>query len=1807
MKKCKWFSKLTALVLTVCMLAGGPGIRLLKVNADEDNELASQYVSEVKMFYADTEEEARRSCEEEGFYFCANDLKEESKSNIHAWLGYKTTDDEGDAITDLTLLDMKNSHYDEMTYEKYLDAHVKDYADLAGRYMILVNEFRSKNEAGSPNAKAAYDSLNMFYVDENKSHTAESNLLGEYLLTKADVTFFEKFIQRGNAQVLSAIANQLVMAASDFETDGTTWVDRAKTSAAMDMYETANSGQRNEYNSWYKEAAVKMIKDIRSFADIFAEASELYDQFGDTFGYAESDGITEESTIADIMERNPNCRIPEYVNALTMHAMLDGIVYQEAGETVVTDAALLYAEDEEESLAEATVIYSERMTLAEYFLALADDEDLDTHPEIMYPFVASMTVAQRTALRVGGLNTLIKGLYQLENYDSERESIKAETTQKLKDQGYEDGKIYLWSGVDTSMYGKLVVETSDSIEAKNSGDDLINSQNKAAREAASDWTIALQIIDYSLLATSGTIMVIQAMVGASLWEAGLACYCMSSIAAEAALTGTMIAWGVLGTLCCALFIISIIALVASLVYLAYTIMDSCGLFDDPDLTDYETIPDIVFHARENADGTYSVRYDAVKSNATTEYIITLYERMYGDGLSTMAVFFEPFNRYREVVSDIGAFQGLEDRWMALYYTKAPAAGSPIKVVPGESFILTQKNEYRAPEGTKPLTLISNSLAADINSIEINGKTGTPLYMFIITGSRSSGSETPEPGTSAEENEKENEEEKGQGGEIVKSDQYITRVQLAHASKKEDALNSLRKGNFLNIIEVNLTPYDGYTYLGYQYGSKKNALTDIRVSTQGTDPIVFGGSSYGRCGTREYGITPDGISLYATSSAAAGTPITRIEVRQERLEPGNSEGAEPVCLFSGGNAVDFKHKWSDNVYFIMADYAAIISRESVKIKQDDPVDGLYIYFWPEEQFKAGENKEQYVAGFSYFMAGDDNKGDYGTQMEFMQKFAKANGFELVMDGSSPLTVMTDGAAKMNPLARWRDVEGGALGYDWKYDMVHGMTYNKCNNVSDEGYGTHYHMIDIWKDEDVQTSMYFGVSYTYNPYRAITGIMGLITPYTETTSSLRFSGLQTAAGVLQPCNVSIQGNPVSQAGISYGYFNYTNMSTSLYTNDGTNQKSDLAWLSGGETEVLSRYLLVNGPTEGVKPIKRDQIKIVTSEKPGSISGYVPVCDLRTPGDYSHPMNFALDTTNKGSKYLYLYLKNDAGGRTEVDSSESAVYHKKHFVAAVYCGTGRTPEAAINDLYAKARQNWSSLVQAFPDLPETPLVSELDEIYTVDIGDDSPWYTLYKNNVKDCNPSNNHWVRGNEAAHERWGHAIYNDSFGDQNYCEARKDPDDKEHKNNCAYIGVVRTNYAEEKAVFKKTNEDGSTTSYDGIVYPVYALLKYYNDDSTAPSTLQVGSDTVLNYAGGPVKSKEGQYYLYYSTNSGTASFAAPITEIDISDEPFINGFNTSYSCMSSQRVGYRLPEYGSLRMRTDEYKYIHTKYDMDDLPYIEYLYLGIGKNRKEAYADLIGSTNASAATTVNCNYNSYSDRWIAVGYRRTKVATDAIRDVFLYVGDDPPEQIEIDGYTITTTKKQGKEVQNVKAGKITYYLMKHNLPVGAEVISLNEGGSGMNTYLYFTTKRCAYDLDINKEILPVRNMAFGYGDISPVHATAGDLAEVYKTTMYGMKIFDETAYKDPSWEYLLGIEGISPSEYKIDGSNGFPVSLNYGQLPDKDHRHTAGDKRVIMYLDHGSMVQKNGSVLKYSIRPNAELPYIGYYSANSKFGVMTQAN
>ena len=222
MRKTKILSRIIAAILILCVVFSGHGLTMLARAAEKDKELDELYVKEVKVFYGYNEEHARKACEAEGFTFCPEDLKQGTASHAKAYLGYKTTKDEGDAITDLTLLDMKDSHFEEMPYAQYLDEHISEYANAAAQMMVLVNEFRRLYKEGNPNALAAYDSLNMLYVDKDRKHNLEDNLLGKYIVEKADVTFFEKYMQRGNTQILSAMINQLSFAsASGLNEDGT--------------------------------------------------------------------------------------------------------------------------------------------------------------------------------------------------------------------------------------------------------------------------------------------------------------------------------------------------------------------------------------------------------------------------------------------------------------------------------------------------------------------------------------------------------------------------------------------------------------------------------------------------------------------------------------------------------------------------------------------------------------------------------------------------------------------------------------------------------------------------------------------------------------------------------------------------------------------------------------------------------------------------------------------------------------------------------------------------------------------------------------------------------------------------------------------------------------------------------------------------------------------------------------------------------------------------------------------------------------------------------------------------------------------------------------------------------------------------------------------------------------------------------------------------------------------------------------------------------------------------------------------------
>ena len=1861
MKKFRRFIAAVAFALAICMFISSEPFQMVSAVTGQDIVASKQYLSEVKMFYGRTQGAAKTACEKEGFVFCPTNLNKGAPNVIREgdlnskpvapmgiYMGYKTTEDKGDAITDLTLLDMKNTHYEKVDYQEFLDKHIEDFRNEAAQMMVLVNELKRQKEAGSPNALMSFDLLNLFYIDESKAHDAEDNKLGNYLINKADIPFFEKLIQRGNTMVIGRITDLLCSATSDYNKDGTTWVDRAKVSEVAVTYANATSATKNMYDEQCQDPAKQFVKKIRDFSKLYKEAKQRFDKYGDTLGYSKLKGMTEENGVEKLSNAGENCRYPEYIDALKTYAVLESISYVKAGEKVVNNASLLNDEDSKDDKEKSTQskdtvqTFTKDQSLADYIMELANDKTLDDHLSTVYPIVEAMTPAQRITLSLGGFGVLVEGLYQSKDYASKRNEAINEAIQKLKDNGCEEGRLYIWSGMDKSLYNKKVVETDASKEAKTSGIDYDNSINEAARKEQDNLQQVLNIVDMCTIGYSGIAMLATAALGTSLWALGTNILTTAAVNMAAASIGYAVVGYALGGLICALYVLNIVAMVVGFVLLIYNILQWTGALDIKEMIDYTEIPDAVLDVRQRAEGSYSVRYDSVKSNATKEVLRGDENYLGHDWIKSKSVGYINVSKISTDYAELTAYQGIYDRWMTMYYSKAPAAGEPIEVISGQEPFVTQDN-YRSPDGYRPLSLIVGSTAANVNGIDIGEQKGSPLYVFF-------------PGTS-----------KGQAsGNIIKDNgTYITKVRFSYSEKKEDAINLLKKDDY-EYFDTNLTPYKGYTYLGYQRGSAKNALTDIRVANSSSSAIVFGDASYGKMGQDGKETTPDGMALYATTESFAGSPIVSLSIQNKRQKAGN--GMEPVCLFSGGDAVDIGKTWKDNICSSGEDdeYAYFTTNSAIPlsytfsskayshefISEDDPSNGIYLYFQPKEQFKStdkdGKPAQRYIGGFSYFLAGDKDTTDnrFGSNYDYMQTFAKENGFELLKDGGSPARMMSDSAGEMTMATTWRDV-GGYPADTYNFDQVHTLYKNYVLADSDGGLihaaGFHAHceyaFSRLTRENEkmiYHTAMYFGVSYTYNPYRAITGVSGLITPYTETTKQIKYTGMKTPAGTFQACNVSMQGCPMMSAGITAGYYNFQTMNFPLYTNYEARQKSNLSWMTNKETEVLSHYLMTSGPRDKVSPLKESDVKFSTQENPGNKSGYVPLCDLRTPGDYEHPMNFALDTTNKGSKYLYIYLAKNAGGRAiereETKDAEGNVtqeqksisvtneYTAKKYVAAVFCGVGRNPEEAIANLYEKAAGQWQTIASEHDDISSRPMVTEFDEIVPVDLSSEHPWYTFHTNDTNISSLKNGVWVRGNEMSYYRWEGHKYTEVTKDQ------KSIDDYERDFKCAYIGVVRTNLRLGAA---------------------YGMVKYYTDAKTAPDTLNCGS-TECKLAGGPVNSSEGKYFLYYSTNSGTASYQAPITGLEVSDDIFINGYNTSFTVSESDRNDNKLPQYGQLRMRTDEYKYIHLGYDRAELPYYEQLYIGVGKSKEEAYTDMIGTTNAYAAMDVNCNYNSYSNQWIAIGYRRTSTLKNAIRDVFLYQGDNPPDEIRIKGgymkneveeeeekplseedldidvdvdIDIDIDEYEEEEEEETEAEQkqekadvppyvsykddeegIPYRLIKHNLKSGSEVVSLNKGNGGTKgLYLYYTKAPFYRDMSAESEVTPITNICFTYGDISPRYATAEDLTDVFERSYYAKLKCDISAYKNPIWECVLGVDG-SPNNWTPSGEGASRFSLNNGVRPGiGGNGWDSSDSRVYMYVDRANSNSEN----VYKIRDGGKLPEYGYYSPTSTFGYIKQ--
>ena len=242
------YTRILSLVLCVVMFS----LLVLNVFASEQT-VEKQYVKDVKLVYAESKDEAKKSVPD-GYEFLEYNLNEGTDEDTKVYLAYSTTTNPDEAVTDIKMMNMKGgfvlSDYEEQM--KDINDNVKN---LANDVKIASELFAENYFKGTLGAKAAYRALSAFTLEEDGGQT-----LADYLIYgNVEDIFYVKFVLNAHQNVLSAVISALTMAVQGEA--GNTWLDRLANNIE-DPYEV-----EEQPNYW--DDSVILWKQFYSFYEVY--------------------------------------------------------------------------------------------------------------------------------------------------------------------------------------------------------------------------------------------------------------------------------------------------------------------------------------------------------------------------------------------------------------------------------------------------------------------------------------------------------------------------------------------------------------------------------------------------------------------------------------------------------------------------------------------------------------------------------------------------------------------------------------------------------------------------------------------------------------------------------------------------------------------------------------------------------------------------------------------------------------------------------------------------------------------------------------------------------------------------------------------------------------------------------------------------------------------------------------------------------------------------------------------------------------------------------------------------------------------------------------------------------------------------------------------------------------------------------------------------------------------------------------------------------------------------------------------------
>ena len=663
----------------------------------------NKYIKEIFLSYGNSDAEAKSYLTDNGYEVLDYNLNEGADDTLSTkravYLGYKTTSDADEAITDMKLMNMKGG-YSVQDYQMLLDEQKDNIQLFLNNFIIAINEYRNNYNNEKGRAVAAHDLLNLIYEDDTQQY------MGDLLLNKikeeytddewsalstdeqAKVADMTTILMQGNANMILAV-EEIIALATDEGDD--LWLDRYSSAKSYDdMIDelVENNGITAA------EAAKKLSSEYDEDAKIIASKFDDYKTYLEEYSEASVQFTSTEEEYEAFKNANDDVTVANWYTAGTHYEILATLK--------IEDVSLLD-------------------------LITSDEYDVENKDRTMlYPLVSVLTKGQRACLN-------FLSMYQIVSCGINGDEAMQEAIEKIDMESLKENNSSIYEGVDRTIFSGDVALTNEAIR-------LQASSGKEAVKGATDYISTTSIIFYSLFGASLIATAVSwglsktwKSAAESLKKSALAllpkkaeyaeatynCATASELydaqyaldqynfktAAISEQSASYTTWS--KAFCYAGIALTCITIALMVVSLWSTYNDLQEYYN----VDFTPIPvHMVDQSTDENDEKVYTYYNPVKCNRIEKNMVTDSNKLLED--------------YGDLNGDVGK------QWVALYTTTDKAAGDPITTK-----LLVQYEDSNIPNDTIALSMFGESVAQNLTNKKSgytysDGKNG--IYLFYGT-------------------------------------------------------------------------------------------------------------------------------------------------------------------------------------------------------------------------------------------------------------------------------------------------------------------------------------------------------------------------------------------------------------------------------------------------------------------------------------------------------------------------------------------------------------------------------------------------------------------------------------------------------------------------------------------------------------------------------------------------------------------------------------------------------------------------------------------------------------------------------------------------------------------------------------------------------------------------------------------------------------------------------------------------------------------------------------------------------------------